>query len=77
MTKTARWLPLLTALAALSASGCANRVDSDHARPALTERQRDSVLAKSQLPGAGVVGRALQQSDRAAQQAARMDSLTQ
>lgn len=45
-------------------------------KPALTERQRDSVIARSSLPGAGVVGRALQVSDRSATRAADLDSLT-
>ena len=36
----------------------------------LTERQRDSVLARSALPGAVVVGRALEVSDRATDHAA-------
>jgi hypothetical protein len=31
----------------------------------LTEAQRDSAIAASQLPGASVVGRALEQSDSA------------
>ena len=76
MTST-RWLSLLAALVALAASGCANLVDSDSVKTALTQHQRDSLIAKSQLPGAGVVGRALQQSDRASQRAASLDSLTQ
>lgn len=41
----------------------------------LTERQRDSILAKEPIPGASVVGRALEASDQAAARAARMDSL--
>lgn len=39
------------------------------ARTPLTERQRDSVLARTSLPGAPVVGRALDASDRAASRA--------
>jgi hypothetical protein len=45
----------------------------------LTERQRDSVLSRSELPGAGVVGRAMKESDAAAQRSqdvnAAVDSL--
>jgi len=45
----------------------------------LTERQRDSILATEPLPGASVVGRALNVSDleasRAAGMKAQMDSL--
>ena len=74
--KSTRWLSLLAALMALAASGCGNLVDSDSVKTALTQRQRDSLIARSQLPGAGVVGRALQQSDRASQRAVSLDSLT-
>jgi hypothetical protein len=53
----------------LCAAGCAPRSEPA-ARAPLTERQRDSVLARSALPGAPVVGRALDLSDRAADRAA-------
>jgi hypothetical protein len=45
-------------------------------RPAstLTEAQRDSAIARSSLPGADVVGRAMQVSGREARRAAAMDS---
>ena len=52
-------------------AGCAPR-SQPAARAPLTERQRDSILAKSALPGAPVVGRALDVSDRAADRAAEM-----
>jgi len=42
----------------------------------LTERQRDSILAREPLPGASVVGRALNVSDREAARAARMNAQT-
>ena len=42
----------------------------------LTEAQRDSVLAKSDLPGAVVVDRALKVSGQEATRATGMDSLT-
>lgn len=41
-------------------------------RAPLTERQRDSVIARSILPGAPVVGRALEASDRATDRAAEV-----
>ena len=37
----------------------------------LTERQRDSTIAASKLPGAGVVGKALEQADSAKARADR------
>lgn len=67
--------PLLLAVLALATAGCSNRAASE-ARTPLTERQRDSVISKSVLPGAGVVGRALAESDRAARQGAAIDSIT-
>lgn len=66
------------AAAALLAAGCSGSSDSG-AKVVLTEHQRDSVLSKSVLPGAGVVGRALDVSDaesrRAAGMGATVDSL--
>lgn len=63
---------LLIALAL--ASGCGNSPRRP-ANPPLTERQRDSVLAQSGLPGATTVGRALQVSDGATARAAAIDSI--
>jgi hypothetical protein len=56
--------------------GCSRNTGGDTKRPAPAERQRDSVLAKSKLPGARVVGRALAVSDTASARAALADSLT-
>jgi hypothetical protein len=57
----------------VSVVGCSPR-SGQTSRAPLTERQRDSVLAKSSLPGASVVGRALDVSDRAADRAAGADA---
>ena len=70
--------PVRRALAAaaillLGALSCAPR-SGQASRPPLTERQRDSVLARSSLPGASVVGRAMEVSDRAADRAAGSDA---
>ena len=59
----------LVALLWTLAAGCAPRTQPA-ARAPLSERERDSILARSGLPGATVVGRALQVSDGAAQRAA-------
>lgn len=56
-------------LLAACAAGCGPRT-APAARVPLTERERDSVLARSSLPGAPVVGRALDAGDRAAERAA-------
>lgn len=61
------------ALLALSLSAC--RPDRAERRaPAATERQRDSIIGASQLPGARGVGGALRASDSAAARRAREDS---
>ena len=65
-----RTIPVFALLVALCA-GCAPRADQA-ARAPLTERQRDSVLARSSLPGASTVGRALDASDRAAARASSL-----
>jgi hypothetical protein len=63
---------VITALGLLAALGCAKK--NTAARAPLSERQRDSVLARSGLPGSDVVGRAMQVSDRAAVRAEKMDA---
>jgi ABC-type glycerol-3-phosphate transport system substrate-binding protein len=47
------------------------RIDRD----TLTQRQKDSITATLPLPGAGVVGRALEVTDAVADRAARHDSM--
>ena len=71
--KVRRLAVLVTALAVFAAlTGCSRSAG----RPAstLTEAQRDSAIARSSLPGADVVGRAMQASGREARRAAAMDS---
>jgi len=67
--------PLLALILIVGCAGCAQ-----HSRPTarvpLTERQRDSILAKSSLPGAPVVGRALNVSDQSAAHAAAENAAT-
>ena len=53
----------------LVCAGCAQQ-STPKAKVALTERQRDSLIAHTNLPGANVVGRAMTASDRSARQAA-------
>jgi hypothetical protein len=57
----------------LVCAGCAQR-SAPSARAPLTERQRDSLIAHSRLPGASVVGRSMAVSDRSARQAAATDA---
>ena len=65
---------LIGALALLPLSGC--RVDHVERRaPAASERQRDSAIGASQLPGARGVSGALRASDSAASRRVREDSV--
>lgn len=73
-TRARRWraVAVLAAFAALTAfAGCSK---TETAQRELTERQRDSILGKSVLPGASVVTRALKVSDQAASRAASMET---
>ncbi len=64
---------LLAAASLIALAGCSKHEE----RPAstLTEAQRDTAIARSVLPGADVVGRALQVSGRESRRASGMDSL--
>jgi hypothetical protein len=51
-------------LLGLLVAGCGGgRSGGSRAADTLTERQRDSILAKSRIPGAGAVGAALRAAD--------------
>jgi hypothetical protein len=52
-------------------AGCSGGEKAPETRRALTERERDSTLAHSELPGAGVVGKALEVADSASARADR------
>ena len=67
----------LLLIATVTCAGCGNTFDSDSTKTALTGHERDSVLARSELPGAATVGRALDENDRAAKRAATLDSIPQ
>ena len=72
-----RWMGWLVAVAVLACvlASCSRRSDGGRGGPAMSERQRDSTIAKSRLPGSGVVGRAMAASDSARAREARADSL--
>jgi hypothetical protein len=59
-------------LLALGLAGCSGK--TPRAESTLTEHQRDRVLARSSLPGATVVGRALATDDAEAHRAANMNA---
>jgi hypothetical protein len=54
------------------ATACKSSVSAGTGR---TERERDSIIGQSKLPGAGVVNKALQVSDSAAARRAAQDSV--
>jgi hypothetical protein len=64
-----RMLGLICIAGALSS--CKSSVTAGTGR---TERERDSIIGQSKVPGAGAVQRALNVSDSAAARGARMDS---
>ncbi len=63
----------LVVLVALATLSCAK--STEQRTKTLTQRERDSILATENLPGASVVGRAMKASDAEAARAAKMDSL--
>lgn len=69
-----RWLPFATTMVVCAAlcAGCSAK-KQEEAKAPMTQAQRDSVLASSPLPGAGVVGRALTAADSARARADRLD----
>ena len=71
----ARMLALVLVLTAACARG-GNGSSSSAAHDTLTERQRDSILAKSRIPGASGVGRALQAADSTNARIRATDSVT-
>ena len=70
----ARRAAILAACLLVGAASCSRRDDTAR-RDTLTQRQRDSAVAASKLPGAGGVGRALGAQDSAARRNARLDSI--
>lgn len=65
---------LASAFAWLTA-GCGAHAGEQAPASRLTEAQRDTAIARSQIPGAAAVGRALAVAGREAAHAAQMDSL--
>ncbi len=66
-------VPLL--LLALTACGGDSGDKQTVNRDTLTQRQKDSILAKSRIPGASAVGRAMTAADSTSAGAHRVDSV--
>ena len=69
-------MALLALLASLLIGGCAGHSSTPRPSSTLTEAQRDSAIARSSLPGAETVGRALALSGTEVRHAAQVDSVT-
>jgi len=67
---------IIAVLTLLAVAGCAGHSSTPKPASTLTEAQRDTALARSSLPGAAVVGRALDVSGQGTNHAAQMDSLS-
>ena len=65
---------LFVLVVALLAAAC-SKDGEDSQKKELTQRQRDSVLAETGLPGAKVVGTALEAADSTEARAKRLDEL--
>ena len=64
---------LVLGLAVVTLVACSSETKGNR-RDTMTQRQRDSVLAQSGLPGAQGVGKALNAADSAKARQARIDS---
>jgi hypothetical protein len=65
---------IATSLVLVAAIACGSAAE-EPAKPPLTQRQRDSVIGASSLPGAGGVRGAMAQSDSQRRRNARLDSI--
>ena len=66
-------IPFVTLAIACGASGQANTNKVN--RDTLTERQSDSILAKSSIPGASAVGKAMKAADSTSARVTASDSV--
>ena len=65
---------VVLATAVLCIGACAAPVKVDKPRAEMSQREKDSVLAASSLPGAGVVKKAMAMSDQQERRQATLDS---
>ena len=65
---------LIVLVIALLAAACSEKA-TDSSKKKLTQRQRDSVLAETGLPGSEVVGTVLETADSTEARAKRLDEL--
>ena len=61
---------------ALGAGACAAPAKVDKPRDQMTQREKDSVFAESDLPGSSVAKKAMKMADQESARQAAIDSLT-
>ena len=69
---TNRGLALAGAIVTLALAGCTK--DEPESKPVRSQREKDSILANSQIPGAKAVKRAMKSADSASARQARLDT---
>ncbi len=69
---TNRGLALAGAIVALALAGCTK--DEPETKPVLSQREKDSIVANSQIPGAKAVKRAMKSADSASARQMRLDT---
>ena len=78
MIRRAKWrvLPLLSTLALAGCGGSQSKSASSGSADTLTERQRDSMLSTSRIPGARGVGAAMRAADATSKGIRAADSVS-
>jgi len=66
---------IIIMLVLVSIASC-TETSEDSSKKKLTQHEKDSILAETDLPGAGVVGKAIEASDSSAARAKRLDEQT-
>ena len=66
---------LAAVLAAAAVSACSEAPVIEKPRSQMSQRERDSTIAASGLPGSGVVKKGMVMADREAKRAAMLDSI--
>lgn len=67
-----RWRAFVLGASALAVSACGE--DGPDKRAGMTQREKDSVLGQSQIPGAKAVKTGMRNADSASARQARLDS---
>jgi hypothetical protein len=68
-----RGITLAGILLVIAVAGC-TKDDSADSRPELTRREKDSIIANSQIPGAKAVKKSMTSADSATARQTRLDS---